>query len=96
MFGPSWTAVARSWSRTPQEQRDQHFFATLDFEDGSPIFQRVRSVSYPMYLHSITREFSSDFQVLLLSIAIQAATVHHLNMILECELVDINLYHQVD
>ena len=34
--------------------------------------------------------------MLLLSIAIQAATVHHLNMILECELVEINLYHQVD
>ena len=43
-FNPSWTAVAKSWSQVPPEQRDQHFFASLDFDDGPTIFQRVRSV----------------------------------------------------
>jgi oligosaccharyltransferase complex subunit gamma len=47
-FEPSWTAVAKSWRRVPNEQRDQHFFATLDFEDGSTIFQRLGLSSAPI------------------------------------------------
>jgi OST3 / OST6 family, transporter family len=49
-FGPSWTAVANSWNRVSPEQRNQHFFATLDFEDGAATFQRVRSFSHPVLL----------------------------------------------
>jgi len=48
VFDPSWTAVAKSWSRVPREQRDQHFFASLDFEDGSTIFQRLGLSSAPV------------------------------------------------
>ena len=51
LFDPSWTAVAKSWSRVPQEQRDQHFFATLDFEYGSTIFQRVRFCLLPCFIN---------------------------------------------
>jgi len=40
-FDPSWLAVAKAWSKVPKSQRDSHFFATLDFDDGQTVFQRV-------------------------------------------------------
>jgi len=51
-FYSSWTAVARSWRQVPQEKRDQHFFATLDFDfgDAAKIFQRLELVSAPVVL----------------------------------------------
>jgi len=50
-FNPSWTAVAKSWSQVPPEQRDQHFFASLDFDDGPTIFQRLGLSSAPVVYH---------------------------------------------
>jgi len=63
-FDSSWTAVAKSWSRVPKEQRDQHFFATLDFEDGSTIFQRLGLSSAPLvfsYPLGVDSPFKYDF-----------------------------------
>ncbi len=40
-FDPSWVAVAKAWSKVPPSERDSHFFATIDFDDGQMIFQRV-------------------------------------------------------
>jgi oligosaccharyltransferase complex subunit gamma len=57
-FNPSWTAVARSWSRVPQEQRDQHFFASLDFDDGPTIFQRLGLSSAPLVYNYLSGEDS--------------------------------------
>jgi oligosaccharyltransferase complex subunit gamma len=42
-FDPSFNAVAKAWASTPKRHRDNHFFATLDFDDGQVIFQKVRS-----------------------------------------------------
>ncbi|KAF8163316.1 oligosaccharyl transferase subunit OST3/OST6 family [Crassisporium funariophilum] len=47
-FNPSWNAVAKAWGKLPEGQRNQHFFATLDFDDGSTIFQRLGLASAPV------------------------------------------------
>ncbi|KAJ7158302.1 hypothetical protein C8R43DRAFT_995376 [Mycena crocata] len=48
---PSWTAVSRAWTQTPQVHRDNHFFATLDFNDASEIvFQKLGLSSAPAIL----------------------------------------------
>lgn len=46
-FDPSWNTVAKVWSKVPAEHRDNHFFATLDFDDGPTVFQKVCT-----YVHS--------------------------------------------
>ncbi|KAG2157126.1 hypothetical protein DEU56DRAFT_763201 [Suillus clintonianus] len=46
-FDPSFTAVAKAWATAPKEQRDQHFFATLDFDDGHAVFQKLGMASAP-------------------------------------------------
>ena len=40
-FGPAWDTVAKSWTKTPTEHRNSHFFATIDFDTAQPVFQRV-------------------------------------------------------
>lgn len=40
-FDPSWKAVAHAWSKAPETERNQHFFATLDFDDAQLVFQKV-------------------------------------------------------
>ncbi|KZO95177.1 oligosaccharyl transferase subunit OST3/OST6 family [Calocera viscosa TUFC12733] len=47
-FNPSFKAVAKAWSKVPAEQRDQHFFATLDFLEGQDIFKRLGLSSAPV------------------------------------------------
>jgi len=42
-FDPSYNAVAKAWSKVSQEHRDDHFFATLDFDNGQDVFQKVRT-----------------------------------------------------
>ncbi|KAG0707730.1 hypothetical protein DFH29DRAFT_994754 [Suillus ampliporus] len=39
-FDPSFTTVAKAWAAAPKEKRDQHFFATIDFDDGYAVFQK--------------------------------------------------------
>lgn len=40
-FDPSWNAVAEAWTKVPKKHRDNHFFATLDFDNGQTVFQKV-------------------------------------------------------
>ncbi|THH33922.1 hypothetical protein EUX98_g246 [Antrodiella citrinella] len=39
-FDPSFKEVGRSWSTVPAEERNSHFFATLDFDNGMTVFQK--------------------------------------------------------
>ncbi|KAJ6556388.1 dolichyl-diphosphooligosaccharide-protein glycotransferase [Mycena capillaripes] len=41
-FHPSWTAIAKAWSKVPPAHRDRHFFGTVDFVDSPRI---IRSLS---------------------------------------------------
>ncbi|KXN89246.1 Dolichyl-diphosphooligosaccharide--protein glycosyltransferase subunit 3 [Leucoagaricus sp. SymC.cos] len=47
-FDPAWNAIAKAWTSVPQEQRDNHFFATLDFDDGPTVFQKLGLSSAPV------------------------------------------------
>jgi oligosaccharyltransferase complex subunit gamma len=40
-FDPAWRAVAQAWSTVSGPERDNHFFATLDFDDVQTIFVKV-------------------------------------------------------
>jgi len=40
-FNPSWDTVAKAWTKSPTEHRNSHFFATMDFDNAQPVFQRV-------------------------------------------------------
>ncbi|KAJ9103622.1 hypothetical protein QFC19_004197 [Naganishia cerealis] len=41
-FDPIFKQEAANWKRLPKEQRDDMFFAVLDFTDGQQVFQKVR------------------------------------------------------
>ncbi|KIJ69370.1 hypothetical protein HYDPIDRAFT_145351 [Hydnomerulius pinastri MD-312] len=47
-FDPSFNAVAKAWSTAPQEHRDNHFFATAEFDESVKIFQRLQISSAPV------------------------------------------------
>ncbi|KAJ7709888.1 oligosaccharyl transferase subunit OST3/OST6 family [Mycena rosella] len=47
-FNPSWNAVAKAWTKTPKAHRDNHFFATLDFDNGQTVFQQLGLSSAPV------------------------------------------------
>ncbi|KAJ7046797.1 hypothetical protein C8F04DRAFT_1061785 [Mycena alexandri] len=54
-FEPSWSAVAKAWTKTPAVHRDTHFFATLDFDDGQTVFQKLGLQSAPVvHIHHAT------------------------------------------
>lgn len=40
-FEPSWIAVAKAWATAPPPHKENHFFATLDFDNGQTVFQKV-------------------------------------------------------
>lgn len=44
-FHPNFQAVAKSWTSVPKDARDRHFFASLDFTDGTSVFRAVRGHS---------------------------------------------------
>ncbi|KAG2134431.1 uncharacterized protein EDB93DRAFT_846975 [Suillus bovinus] len=46
-FEPAYTAIAKAWANAPKEHRDKHFFATLDFDDGPAVFQKLGMASAP-------------------------------------------------
>lgn len=51
-FDPVFRAVTKSWTRVPRDDRDTHFFAQLDFQDGQAIYQRLSLASAPtIYYH---------------------------------------------
>ncbi|PPQ66066.1 hypothetical protein CVT26_010808 [Gymnopilus dilepis] len=47
-FNPSWNAVAKAWANAPANVRQEHFFATLDFDDASSVFQKLGLNSAPI------------------------------------------------
>ncbi|KZT09427.1 oligosaccharyl transferase subunit OST3/OST6 family [Laetiporus sulphureus 93-53] len=47
-FDPSFNAVAKAWSKVPAAERDQHFFATIDFDNGMTVFQQLGLQSAPV------------------------------------------------
>jgi len=49
-FDPSFSAVAKAWTKAPAESRNQHFFATLDFEQGQEVFKKLQLNSAPVVL----------------------------------------------
>ncbi|RDB21052.1 Dolichyl-diphosphooligosaccharide--protein glycosyltransferase subunit 3 [Hypsizygus marmoreus] len=47
-FDPSFNAVAKAWSGVPAQHRNNHFFATLDFDNGQTVFQKLGLQSAPV------------------------------------------------
>ncbi|KAI0079940.1 oligosaccharyl transferase subunit OST3/OST6 family [Panus rudis PR-1116 ss-1] len=47
-FDPSFTEVAKAWSTVPADQRNSHFFGTLDFDNGPTVFQKLGMQSAPV------------------------------------------------
>ncbi|KAI0797905.1 oligosaccharyl transferase subunit OST3/OST6 family [Abortiporus biennis] len=47
-FDPAFQEVAKAWTTVPAEQRDSHFFATLDFDNGISVFQKLGVQSAPI------------------------------------------------
>ncbi|TCD71887.1 oligosaccharyl transferase subunit ost3/OST6 [Steccherinum ochraceum] len=47
-FDPSFKEVGRAWSGVAAEQRDSHFFATLDFDHAMTVFQKLGIQSAPI------------------------------------------------
>ncbi|EJU05753.1 hypothetical protein DACRYDRAFT_62405 [Dacryopinax primogenitus] len=47
-FNPSFKSVAKAWSKVHSAERDQHFFATLDFLEGQDVFKRLGLSSAPV------------------------------------------------
>ncbi|KAJ7285817.1 hypothetical protein C8J57DRAFT_1285867 [Mycena rebaudengoi] len=47
-FGPSWTEVAKAWTKVARADRDSHFFATLDFDNGQTVFTSLGLQSAPV------------------------------------------------
>ncbi|KAL1728711.1 hypothetical protein EV714DRAFT_252376 [Schizophyllum commune] len=46
-FDPAWNAVAKSWKSVPEEQRDEHFFAVIDFDENPATFTKLKMASAP-------------------------------------------------
>ncbi|KAI6005925.1 hypothetical protein EDD15DRAFT_2154727 [Pisolithus albus] len=47
-FGPSFQAVAKAWSTVTPEQRNNHFFASIDFDDAFQVFKKLGIMSAPV------------------------------------------------
>lgn len=47
-FDSTWKTVAAAWATVPQQYRGDHFFASLDFDHGHTVFQKVKSVSHAL------------------------------------------------
>jgi len=47
-FYPAWTAVGTAWSKASPENRDSHFFGSVDFENAQAVFQRLGIMSAPV------------------------------------------------
>jgi oligosaccharyltransferase complex subunit gamma len=46
-FHPAFELLSSSWRRKPTYERDQHFFASLDFPDGQAVFSRLGLTTAP-------------------------------------------------
>jgi len=47
-FEPSFNEIAKAWTTVPPAERDSHFFATLDFDNGMAVFQKLGIQSAPI------------------------------------------------
>ncbi|KAH7914706.1 hypothetical protein BJ138DRAFT_1123338 [Hygrophoropsis aurantiaca] len=47
-FNPSYIAVAEAWTKVPKAERNNHFFATLDFDEAPLVFQKLGMASAPV------------------------------------------------
>ncbi|EIM90055.1 oligosaccharyl transferase subunit OST3/OST6 family [Stereum hirsutum FP-91666 SS1] len=47
-FDPAFASVAKAWTNAPQAERDNHFFATIDFDEGPTVFQKLGLQSAPV------------------------------------------------
>lgn len=45
-FDPTFRTVAKAWATVSKAERNKHFFASLDFQDGQDIFKKVLSLWY--------------------------------------------------
>lgn len=45
-FQPSFNTVAKAWTKVSPVDRDQHFFATVDFDDAMLVFQKARHLIF--------------------------------------------------
>ncbi|ETW85897.1 hypothetical protein HETIRDRAFT_432477 [Heterobasidion irregulare TC 32-1] len=89
-FDPSFASVAKAWSYVSRNDRDKHFFATLDFDNGSPVFQKLGLTSAPVVynyaptegdrkqgpgkMNPVSYDFSSGFDAEPLAIQLSALT----------------------
>jgi hypothetical protein len=52
-FNPTWNAVGSTWTKVPREHRDNHFFATLEFDEAQSIFLKVCPLHFlPGMIHT--------------------------------------------
>ncbi|KAL9715164.1 oligosaccharyl transferase subunit ost3/OST6 [Leucoagaricus gongylophorus] len=49
-FAPAWDAMVNAWSNAEPDHRNNHFFATLDFDDAPAVFQKLGLSSAPVVL----------------------------------------------
>ncbi|KAF8628358.1 hypothetical protein AX15_003893 [Amanita polypyramis BW_CC] len=47
-FDSRWKSVAAAWMRVPKEHHNNHFFATLDFDNGHAVFQKLGLSTAPL------------------------------------------------
>ncbi|KAF8654131.1 hypothetical protein AX16_003662 [Volvariella volvacea WC 439] len=47
-FNPSWQSVAKAWSKVAPAERNEHFFATIDFDDAPNVFQKMGLTAAPV------------------------------------------------
>jgi len=55
-FEPAWKEVAAIWSKVPAQHRNEHFFATLDFDNGSQTFAKLGIATAPVVMVYPPRE----------------------------------------
>ncbi|KZV64920.1 dolichyl-diphosphooligosaccharide-protein glycotransferase [Peniophora sp. CONT] len=50
-FDPSWRAVAKAWTSVSKAERNQHFFATADFDNTPEVFQKMGLQTAPVVMN---------------------------------------------
>ena len=53
-FEPTFHTVSKNWQRLPASQKDDVFFASLDFPDGQAIYQRVSGRPSDRSVHALS------------------------------------------
>ncbi|KAJ3523790.1 hypothetical protein NM688_g8668 [Phlebia brevispora] len=54
-FQPSFNTVAKAWTKVPEQERNLHFFGTIDFDEAMTVFQKLSMQSAPVvYVYPAT------------------------------------------